>query len=302
MASASITGLCRSWTDRRPQVPNGFLALALVVAFGACAPVRPESSSTAVPRYQVFAVRFATLSRFRLRGLISGADSSRRIDAPVMVWALRDPTGRTILFDTGFHRQKFIDQWKPANFVTPDVALRRAGIDPATVADVVLSHIHWDHADGIDLFPSARVWLQRDEFAFYVGPRGEALKPAIDSGVAAKLHRAMQAGHVQLIDGSGVEIFPGVRAFTGGKHTYASQWLSVATADGPIVLASDNAYLYENFERHIPIAQTLDAQSNLRAQQAMLELAGSLNRIVPGHDPAVFERFPAAGTGVARIR
>jgi hypothetical protein len=61
-------------------------------------------------------------------------------------------------------------------------------------------------------------------------------------------------------------------------------------------------YLYENLEKHVPIASTLDAASNLRAQDRMKEIASSLRLIVPGHDPAVFTRFPTLGEGVARIQ
>ena len=112
----------------------------------------------------------------------------------------------------------------------------------------------------------------------------------------------MQEGRVALIDGTNVEVIPGIRVFTGGKHTYASEWASVQTPTGLVVLASDNAYLYEYFERRVPISQTLDSLSNLRAQAAMLELAGTLDRIVPGHDPAVLTRFPRASGGAVRVR
>jgi hypothetical protein len=61
-------------------------------------------------------------------------------------------------------------------------------------------------------------------------------------------------------------------------------------------------YLYENLDRHLPIAQTLDRDSNLRAQERMLTLASDRRLIVPGHDPAVFVHFPAPGHGVAHIR
>jgi glyoxylase-like metal-dependent hydrolase (beta-lactamase superfamily II) len=90
--------------------------------------------------------------------------------------------------------------------------------------------------------------------------------------------------------------------FTGGKHTFASQFATVETDAGRVVLASDNAYLYENLERRRPIAQTLDSLSNLRAQLRMEQLADSPRLIVPGHDPAVYTRFPLPGNGVARIR
>ena len=104
-----------------------------------------------------------------------------------------------------------------------------------------------------------------------------------------------------LVNGDAQEILPGIFCYTGGRHTYASQFITVRTAAGIVVLASDNLYLYENLEKHVPIAQTLDAASNLRAQERMKQLAGSPRLIVPGHDPAVMTRFPAARPGVARI-
>jgi hypothetical protein len=76
----------------------------------------------------------------------------------------------------------------------------------------------------------------------------------------------------------------------------------VNTAAGTVVVASDNAYLYENLAKHLPIAQTLDSVSNLRTQTRMMTLASDPRLIVPGHDPDVFVRFPTPGNGVALIR
>jgi glyoxylase-like metal-dependent hydrolase (beta-lactamase superfamily II) len=72
-------------------------------------------------------------------------------------------------------------------------------------------------------------------------------------------------------------------------------------ASGTAVIASDNAYLYENLDTHRPIAQTLDSLSNLEAQERMKRLASNPRLIVPGHDPAVFARFAKPGSGIARI-
>ena len=69
-----------------------------------------------------------------------------------------------------------------------------------------------------------------------------------------------------------------------------------------MVLASDNMYLYENLDKHVPIAATLDAESNLRAQDRMKQLASKPEFIIPGHDPAVMKRFPEVSPGVVRIR
>ena len=97
------------------------------------------------------------------------------------------------------------------------------------------------------------------------------------------------------------EPISGIRCYTGGKHTYASQFVDVKTKAGTVILASDNMYLYENLDKHLPIAATLDADSNLRAQERMKQIAASPNLIIPGHDPAVFDKFKKVADRVVRI-
>jgi glyoxylase-like metal-dependent hydrolase (beta-lactamase superfamily II) len=117
-----------------------------------------------------------------------------------------------------------------------------------------------------------------------------------------ELVRRNLAGKVRFVDGDDKEVLPGIRAYTGARHTYASQYIRV---DGqpPFVLASDNCYLYENLKSHRAGAtfDPSDASGNIAAQQRMVELAGSPDRVVPGHDPEQFNRFPTTGR-IARIR
>ena len=120
----------------------------------------------------------------RLSGLIAGADTSRRIDIAMMVWLLKGPDGRNVLVDAGFHRDDFVRRWKPVDFVPPSEAVARAGVKPEDVTDVIISHIHWDHLDGIDLFPKARIWIQREEFEHHIDSAGTVKDRAIDAGDA----------------------------------------------------------------------------------------------------------------------
>ena len=251
---------------------------------------------------EVFAIRYGTLRNFPVASLVAGADTARRMDVALMVWLIKRPDGRTVLVDAGFYRDKFVQRWKPADYVKPSDAVRAAGIRAEDVTDVIISHVHWDHMDGADLFPNARIWIQRAEYEHHVTDAGRSVDRAADSLDAAMLAALRRDGRVELVDGDDREILPGVRVYTGGRHTFASQYVSVATAQGTVVLASDNAYLYENLARRAAIAQTLDAESNLRAQDRMKQLASSERLIVPGHDPEVFVRFPLPGRGVAAIR
>jgi glyoxylase-like metal-dependent hydrolase (beta-lactamase superfamily II) len=278
------------------------LRAALLVVLAGCAGGGAPSAGdplTSKANYEVYAVRFGTLAKFPKRSLIAGAPATDSLDLAAMVWVVRAGS-RVILVDAGFYREKFMRQWKPVDYVKPSEAIAPLGLLPADVTDIVISHIHWDHADGADLFPNARVWLQKEEYEYYVSDSGTVKQRAIDADVAMMFHQLRKLGRVHLIDGDRREILPGITVHTGGKHTFASQYVGVSTRAGTVVLASDNAYLYENIERRRPISQTLDSVSNLAAQARMLEIAGSTRFIVPGHDMQVYVRFAEslAGNGI----
>ncbi len=228
----------------------------------------------------------------------------KSIDLAFTVWVMRGG-GKTVLLDAGFYRDKFMHQraFPLENYSKPSDALTTGlNIKPEDVTDIIVSHSHWDHADGLDLFPDAKIWIQKEEYAYYIGENGEVLHTGGVDADDAKMFAALKsAGRINLVDGDAKEILPGITVYTGGKHTFASQFAGVNTRVGTVVLASDNAYLYENLEKHLAIAQTLDAASNLAAQDRMLKLAASPRYVVPGHDPEVFVRFPQPGNGVARI-
>lgn len=276
------------------------LRRALVVAALFLSPARLLAQPA--PAWEVFAIRYGALPAFRVSGLIAGADTSRRLDATLAVWLLKGPNGRNVLVDAGFQRAELIARWKPIDYQRPDSAVARAGVAASAVTDIIVSHIHWDHFDGADLFPNARIWIQREEVEHHIDSVGTVLDRAINAPDALMLAQLRKAGRVQLVDGDAREIILGITVYTGGKHTFQSQYAGVKTADGTVVIASDNMYLYENLEKHLPIAQTLDAASNLAAQQRMTTIAPSPRLIVPGHDPAVFTKFSSVAPGVVRIR
>ena len=118
--------------------------------------------------WEVHAIRYATLKDFSVSGLVRGADRTRKMDIAMMIWLIRGQ-GRTILFDSGFYHEPFMKQWHPADYRNPSTALAALNVKPEDVTDVVLSHIHWDHADGFDLFPQAKIWIQKDELEYYSG-------------------------------------------------------------------------------------------------------------------------------------
>lgn len=261
------------------------------------------SSAPGAPDYAIEAIRYGTIPQFSVSGLVVGASADEKIDIPLMFWLIRGE-GRVILLDAGFHRQSWGERFKVTDYVPPDEAVRQAGIDPARVQDIILSHLHWDHADGIDLFPSATIWIQREEYVYYAGAAWQqsGQHGGIEPEDIAYLLRRNFAGKLQLIEGDDREILPGIRVYLGARHTFASQYVRV-DGDPPWVLASDNCYLYRNLETRAPIPtfEPEDRDGNLRALERMVLLAGAPDRIVPGHDPRVFTLFPVKGR-IAKIK
>jgi glyoxylase-like metal-dependent hydrolase (beta-lactamase superfamily II) len=254
------------------------------------------------PAYEIYAIRYATLKDFAVSGLVAGADKSRKMDIAMMFWLIKGG-GRNILFDCGFYRDQFMRQWHPVDYEKPSLALQRAGLKPEDITDVIISHIHWDHADGFDLFPQAKIWIQKEELEYYAGEAWQGhRRTAADPDDILGLVKANTEGKVGLVKGDAQEIFPGITCYIGGKHTWQSQFITVNTTSGIIVLASDNVYLNENLEKHLPIAATLDAESNLRAQDRMKQMAASPKLIIAGHDPSVMKDFKEIAPGVVRIQ
>ena len=275
-------------------------AVLLVTAAGFITTILAQTDHKAV--YEVYAIRYATLPDFPVAGLVKGADRSRKMDIAMMVWLVKG-NGKNILVDSGFYRDQFFKEWKVKDFMKPSDALSQVALNPEDVTDVIITHMHWDHADGMDLFPKARIWIQRDEYAYYTGEAWQ--QPRTHGGIepddVMALVKLNMRGRVTLVNGDAQEIIPGITCYTGGKHTWQSQYISVDSKVGKVVLASDNMYLYENLEKHVPIAATLDAESNLHAQDRMKEIAASPKLIIPGHDPAVLEKFPRVSERVVRV-
>jgi glyoxylase-like metal-dependent hydrolase (beta-lactamase superfamily II) len=251
-------------------------------------------SPAQTPDYSIQAIRYATSPGVAISDLVVGGPADK-IDIAMVVWLIRGG-GHTILFDSGFHRDTFLKEFPMKDYLRPDEAVKTASVDPSDVTDVVISHAHWDHMGGLDLFPKAQVWIQKDEFRYYTM---DAWQPGGDhGGIDPEDVKEL----VKLNTEGRVEIFPGIRAYTGSRHTYASQYLCV---DGNLkyVLSSDNVYLYYNLKTHLSSDTFSDADhaANIAQQARMIQLAGSVDRIVPGHDILQFQKFPTTGR-VATIK
>src|SRR5437764_12199843 len=125
------------------------------------------------PEYSIQAIRYANSPGFPAGELVIGAPKDEKVDIAFVVWLVRGG-GHNLLFDSGFHREKWTKYCPATDFVRPNEAVGLAGVKPEEVTDIVISHAHWDHMGGIDLFPKATLWMQKEELRYYTG---EAWQP-----------------------------------------------------------------------------------------------------------------------------
>ena len=266
--------------------------------------ISSEAQNAGPATYQVYALRYATYPNFPVSGLVAGADKDRKTDIAMTIWLLKGSNGKNILVDTGCYHDKLVKSNGLTDFIKPSDLIAQVDLKPEQITDVIITHMHWDHADGMDLFPNAKIWIQKDEYSYYTAaawqPGGK--HGGIDRDDVLTAVKLNMEGKVDLVDGDDREIIDGIRVYTGGRHTFASQYVGVRSDVGTMVIASDNMYLYENLDKHAPIAQTFDADSNLNAQDRMKHIASRPDLIIPGHDPQVFVKYAKPGERVARIK
>lgn len=244
--------------------------------------------------WEVYALRYAHREAQIRDHFISPPDPH---DAPMamdyFVWLLRDGA-REILVDTGFSAGTAVRRNRT---LTRDVgaALQAMGSIPDAIADVVITHLHYDHAGNLDLFPNARFHLQEREMAFATGRHmcSSTIRHAFEPDDVVSMVRAVYAERVVYHDGD-AEIAPGVTLHLVGGHTAGLQMVRVETAAGPLVLASDAAHYYANMRLGRPYPIVFHLGEMLDGWRKATALADNdENRVIPGHDPLVLEQFAA---------
>jgi glyoxylase-like metal-dependent hydrolase (beta-lactamase superfamily II) len=248
--------------------------------------------------YEIHAVKYAHHARQSHENFIGGdPHDSAPMPLDYFVWAVIGRK-RTFVLDTGFDA-KVARQRGRDLICTPAEGLKTIGVDAATVQDVVLSHMHYDHAGNHDMFPQARYHLQDREMAYCTGRcmcHGVLRAPFEADDVKAMVGRIFE-GRASFHDGTS-ELAPGISLHHVGGHSLGLQVMRVRTRRGWVVLASDATHFYANFEQRRPFPIVADVPQMLEGYATLHRLATSPNHIIPGHDPMVLDRYPASAPGL----
>ena len=250
--------------------------------------------------YEIHAIRYATREATRASHFIGGDPHDGPMPMDYYVWLIRNEN-RVFVVDTGFAadvaaRRKRTFLRRPAD------GLALLGVDAATVPDVIVTHMHYDHVGTFGDFPAARFHLQDAEMSYATGRhmRHDRFAHGYEVDDVVGMVKLVYRKRVIFQAGT-AELAPGVSVHHIGGHTAGMQCVRVATARGWVVLASDTSHYYEHMEtgRLFPTAFHLGEM--LEGYDTLRSLAESPNHIVPGHDPLVMQRYPASAPGLEGI-
>lgn len=251
--------------------------------------------------YEVYAVRYGhNAAATRAHNFIGGDPHDAPMPLDYFVWVIKG-NGRTIIVDTGY--DEAMGAKRSRQFLrSPGEGLKTIGIDPSTVKDVVISHMHYDHCGNYDLFPAAKYHLQDIEMAYSTGRCmcHDALRLPFEEEDVVAMVRKVFAGRVAFHDGVD-EIAPGVSVHHIGGHSKGLQVVRVFTRRGWMVIASDASHFYANMEQGRAFAILHSLEDTLEGYNQLFALASERSAVIPGHDPLILERYPAATPGLEGI-
>ncbi|MDN5843790.1 MAG: N-acyl homoserine lactonase family protein [Alcaligenaceae bacterium] len=251
--------------------------------------------------YEVYAIKYAHHKR-SIRDNYIGSDPHETGSMPMdyFVWVVRN-SEHTIVVDTGFNAQ--VAKARGRDFLRcPVSSLSLLDIDPGSVQDVVITHMHYDHVGNFELFPTANFHIQDKELSFATGRsmRHAALRAAYEPRDVAEFVLRVFEDRVVFHDGDEL-LLPGVSLHWVGGHTAGLQAVRVWTRKGWLVLASDAAHYYGNMELGRPFPIVYHVGDMLEGHQRLYRLADAVDLVIPGHDPEVLARFPAAREDLAGV-
>lgn len=245
--------------------------------------------------YEVLALRFGTHADRPARDnfLVDDGQFTPGSDMPMdfYLWVIRNDR-HVLLVDTGFP-EEMARRRKRTLFRDPVEALADLGLEALDITDVVITHMHYDHAGNLDRFPHARIHLQEEELRFCAGPamRHHVVRKPFEPVNVQTVVQGLFEGQLVLHRGQ-AEIIPGVTVHPVPGHTPGTQVVRVPTTRGWVVLASDATHLWANIRLRSPFPILDHLTPMLDGYDRIEALADGDDHIIPGHDPQVAQRFP----------
>ena len=267
------------------------------------------------PQYEVYALKYADLGGYPmyLWHWMGNPPLVPQQDVPTVgcyYWLIKGPD-INILYDTGCNPET-AEAHHLGNYENHSTMLGKLGLKTEDIGAVIISHSHWDHVNGVSNFQQRIIPFYIQEAAFRWSVEKYPKYPLLRKfGIPAWedvqwLARLFYMEKLKLVTGKQagdpIQVAPGVSVLRTDGHMMGHQVAIVQTAKGPVVLASDAAYLYSNLDLNWPVGLCMtDITDGMDAIRLCKEKAGKGGLVIPGHDPLVMKKFPEVKPGIFKI-
>lgn len=258
--------------------------------------------------WDVYVMEFARSKDQPWVDLIAGMYQEGVMDLPFS-FILARRGDRNVLIDTGFMQDEYSSGFS-RNFgiptwISPVRMLSEMNVGPDTIADIFITHAHFDHMGSIAEFPNAHVYIQKSELlswyeAIALPKRFSYLTAIIDPDNLRTALGASIEHRVTLIDGDTDNVLPGIHVRLGSGHTIGQQFVVIETAAGRRLISGDCVYSRRQFTGHkndgvyVPLNNAVGSVwEQLKTVDKMNdELGGDLGRLVILHDIERWKGLP----------
>lgn len=266
--------------------------------------------------YSIWMLEYANVPDAPTSSLVYGRHNVGVEKLPYAYTLLRG-NGMNILIDCGLnaasHGMDFVQRYNVSDWISPTQVLAEVGLTPEDITHCILTHAHFDHMGGLELFPNAKFYIQQHELASWVSTmamerRFRWLMRATDTGDMIYAVQLAREGRMIGVDGDTDDLFPGIDLrIARDTHTAGSQYVIIRNdlkrdSEDVYIYTGDLIYRHENIDggtpddpEYLPVGYALGSQTNLvMATEEIMKRAGrDLRRVLIPHEAKMAELYPS---------
>jgi len=254
-----------------------------------------------INEYKIYALKYAGPLTSSGALIMWNKDWDKVISRNYYIWCIKG-CGETIIVDAGI-APPLAKKIKLTGYSSPTEVLSRINVKADEVRRVIISHLHFDHSNGVSLFPNATFYIQKAEYRFWIKDPIATRPPfKIYSDETSNTYLKSLEGtdRLSLLMGD-QKILPGIECLLAAGHSIALQAVAVNTNKGTAILGSDCAHFFRNYQDDWPSAFIIDLVGWMKTYDKLRAKVSSMDLLFPGHDPIMSEDYPKIAEGVTRL-
>ena len=251
--------------------------------------------------YNIYALNYAGPLKSSGAFIMWNKDWDKIVERNYYIWCISSDR-ENIIVDAGVSPQ-LANKIKLKNYVSPAEMLMRINIKAGDIDKVILSHLHFDHANGVSLFPNATFYIQKDEYHFWTKDPIATRPPFafyLDNTANDYLKSIKPTGRIHLVEGD-QKILPGIECLLTPGHSFANQAVTVNTEKGTAILGSDCGHFFRNYQEDWPSMLIVDLVKWMKSYDKLRSRVSSPDLLFPGHDPLMSQNYPEVAEGVTQL-